>query len=72
MKPTRKLRLDREPLHELTNEDLGIVAGGTQTDPSHTGPQCMTCYCTHLCPPSEDTTCPTGGCTYRELCDPHV
>ena len=72
MKPSRKLRLHRESLHELTNEDLAMVVGGADVVSLTTcDPQCITYTETQGCP-SDDTRCPTDfctdTCTYRDLC----
>ena len=68
MKPSRKLRVHRESLHELTNEDLAMVVGGAEVSLTSCPTQCFSYTCTDNCP---STGCPTDDCTYRTLCDPH-
>lgn len=72
MKPTRKLRLNRESLHELTNDDLALVVGGADVSLTHCDPNCVTYTFTRGCP-SDNTDCPsdycTDTCTFRTLCD---
>ncbi len=54
MKKVRKLKLNKETVRRLTDEELKGVAGGNQTQHGHT----CTCTCTETCP----DVCPGDTC----------